>query len=121
MAESEPLHILVADQDQDEGQMLKDILSVDGHGVTSCSDPGEVDKILEGKKFDIVIEGEGVPLVRHNQARFNVAYQDRVGWMGHRALKELAEKGIIPLDKDPVALGRFIRDRLAHPPFSPAA
>ncbi len=58
---AEQLKILVVDDDSEVREVLKDMLSIDGHEVVDCPDGYKALEILENKSFDIVITDLGMP------------------------------------------------------------
>ena len=57
----EQFRILVVDDDSEVREVLKDMLSIDGHEVVDCPDGYKALEMLENKTFDIVITDLGMP------------------------------------------------------------
>lgn len=55
------LSVLVVDDDRQIREVLQDMLTIEGHSVTSCGDGYTALKALEGAPFDVMITDLGMP------------------------------------------------------------
>lgn len=100
----EPLHILVIDADAPEAGMLSDILTPEGFEVEYCRDVAAARQIVRARGADVVIEGEGSPITRFNDAGLSIAYQREIDEMPESRKDILMARGILPVGKDPQLL-----------------
>ncbi|MBW2391691.1 MAG: response regulator, partial [Deltaproteobacteria bacterium] len=55
MSSQHYLNVLVVDRDEETNLALKDVLTEDGHRVTTLSDPGQITAEIRDNRYQIVV------------------------------------------------------------------